>query len=209
MANGSSAHLLGDAVPERPTGAITQLLAAADGGDRAARERLWALVYDELRRIAQRQMAREGAGHTLQTTALINEAYLRLVGDEGMRCENRRHFFAAAANAMRRICIDYARRRESLKRGGSADREPLLEDPVLSQCDPAELLAVDEALHKLQHEDPRKAEVVMLRYFGGLAIDETAHALELAPRTVDSDWRFARVWLYRELTKGDTTAGSQ
>ncbi len=184
-------------------GAITELLAAAGRGDGASTERLWRLVYDELHQAARRQMAREGSGHTLQTTALVNEAYLRLLGNDHVHWNSRRHFFAAAANAMRRICIDYARARGSAKRGGGVRPEPFEDGPGISH-DPAEVLAIDDALEKLRADDPRKADVVILRYFAGLTVDETAQALELSPRTVDSDWRFARVWLYEELSKGAT-----
>ncbi|MFH1748429.1 MAG: sigma-70 family RNA polymerase sigma factor [Planctomycetota bacterium] len=194
---------------EQQPDAITELLAAAGQGEVCAKNQLWALVYDELHRVAQRQMAREGSGHTLQTTALVNEAYLRLVGDQDIHWNSRRHFFAAAANAMRRICIDYARQRGSLKRGAGARPEPFEDGPGICHNDLAEVLAVDEALEKLRQQDPRKAEVVMLRYFAGLNVDETAQALELGPRTVESDWRFARLWLYNELSKGDTAAEQQ
>ena len=190
---------------------ITQLLAAAGQGDQAARDRLWAAIYGELHRLAQCQMAGEARGRSMQPTSLVHEAYLRLVGNESVQWANRRHFFAAAAKAMRRIRIDDARKRKRLKRGGGARPRPLHEESVPHpqrgwgtlgyDPDPAEVLSVDEALSRLEQEDPRKAEVVMLRYFAGLTGDETAQALGLSPRTVDVEWRFAKAWLHRELTK--------
>lgn len=190
--------------PETP---LTQLLAAAGAGDASAHEKLWSAVYDELHSLAQRQMAAEAAGRTLHPTALVHEAYLRLIGGGDATWASRRHFFAAAAKAMRRIRLDDARRRNRLKRGGGKQREPLGEGPALFDDDPAEVLAVDEALSKLERVDHRKAEVVKLRYFAGLTVDETAQALDLGSRTVDKEWRLARAWLYRELRKGDTAAG--
>jgi RNA polymerase sigma factor (TIGR02999 family) len=150
-------------------------------------------------------MAREASRRTLQTTVLVSEAYLRLVGDADVQWANRRHFFAAAARAMRRIRIDDARKRQRLKRGGGRPVGQLEDDPAAFDQDATELLAIDEALSKLEKADPRKAEVVMLRYFAGLSVEETAAALDIAPRTVDSEWRFAKVWLHRELSKGNTT----
>jgi RNA polymerase sigma factor (TIGR02999 family) len=184
---------------------VTQLLLAAGQGDRRAGSRLWSLVYDELRRLARRQLANEGPDCTFESTSLIHEAYLRLIGDEPVEWANRRHFFAAAARAMRHIRIDDARKRGRIKRGG--DRQParpVNDDLIVFDNDPTEVLAVDEALRKLEEVAPRQAEVVMLRYFGGLSVDETAQALSVSPRTVDYDWRFARAWLYRELSGGDT-----
>lgn len=187
-----------------PPSSVTQLLDAVGRGDRHAHDRLWALVYDELHAIAQRQMAGEADGRTLQTTALIHEAYIRLVGDGSPKWANRRHFFAAAAKAMRLIRTDGARKSSRLKRGGGRRREPLDDAHAAFVEDPATLLAVDEVLTRLEQRDPRKAEVVMLRYFAGLTIDETADALGLSPKTVDNEWRIARAWLYGELSKGDT-----
>jgi len=192
---------------------VTRLLQAAEQGEAAARERLWSLVYDELRRIAQAQMAAESPASGLQTTILVHEAYLRLVGSEPVGWNSRAHFFAAAANAMRRIRVDDARKRARLKRGGG--RHPVGLDhggSGVRKAGPAaalgrddddnalDLLALDEALDRLEALDARKAQVVMLRYFAGLSIDETAAALGIAPRTVDSDWRFARAWLHRALS---------
>jgi RNA polymerase sigma factor (sigma-70 family) len=212
----------------RLAGPVTQLLDAAACGDKSAHEQLWSLVYDELHRAARQQLAGEQRGVNLQTTVLVHEAYLRLVGNGQVHWANRRHFFAAAAKAMRRICVDDARKRERLKRGGpglgrknaaraaakgGADGQgacawhgpngPLgneVSRAAVFDRDPGELLALDEALAKLEKEDPAKAEIVMLRYFAGLTIEETAVALGLAPRTVAKLWRFARAWLHRELS---------
>ncbi len=180
-------------------GPVTQLLAAAGRGDAGAKEKLWTLIYEELRAIARQQLAGEGSAGALQPTTLVHEAYLRLTADEEAQWVNRRYFFAAVAQAMRRIRIDDARKRKRLKRGGGR-RPGVLEDgPVVFDQDPAEVLAVDEALRRLEQEDQRKAEVVTLRYFVGLTVDETAEALGLSPKTVDNDWRFARAWLRGEL----------
>ncbi|MFH0981790.1 MAG: ECF-type sigma factor [Planctomycetota bacterium] len=189
----------------RPGSSVTQLLDAAAQGDATAANRLWSVIYDELHRLAQAQMAQEGPGCSLQTTALVNETYLRLIGDGHVEWDNRRHFFAAAAKAMRRILVDDACRRGRLKRGGGQTPGPLLEEPPAPQEDPANVLAIDEALHKLEQADPPRAQIVMLRYFGGLSIDETAAALGVSPRTVDTGWRFAKAWLRRELSKGAST----
>ena len=184
--------------PEYP---VTQLLDAVAQGHPAAVEKLWSAVYDELRRMAESRMTRELPGRTLQPTALVNEAYLRLFGDGRMQWKNRRYFFAAAANAMRQILVDDARRRKRLKRGGGAKQSELLNwcPPAIEQ-DPGELLAINEAMETLAKEEPRMAEVGGLRYFMGLTIDETAEALGVSPRTVDLDWRIARAWLHRALS---------
>lgn len=186
---------------------VTQLLAAAGRGDPRASSRLWTVVYEELRQLARRQLANEGPGCTFEPTTLIHEAFLRLVGDEPIEWVNRRHFFAAAARAMRHIRIDDARRRGRVKRGGDRQARPAGDELASFDNDPMEVLAVDEALKKLEQVAPRQAEVVMLRYFAGLSVDETAQALEVSPRTVDYEWRFARAWLHRELSRGDTRAG--
>lgn len=176
---------------------VTELLCAAAGGDAAAQGRLWEVIYRELHRVARSQLANDGCG--LQATTLVHEVYLRLVGAASF--ENRRHFFAAAANAMRRIRVDYARMRKALKRG--AGRRPAdLDGGVLpvEADDPAALLALDEALARLEAEDAAAAEVVLLRYFAGLSIDETAETMGVSPRTVDMRWKYARAWLRRELS---------
>ncbi len=181
-------------------GPLTQLLADARHGDAAARDRLWNAIHDELRVIARSQMAAEAPGRTLQPTALVHETYIRLFGNGPVDWANRKHFFAAAAMAMRRIRIDDARRRNRQKRGAGARQQADGEDPPCFDQDPAEVLAVDEALEKLERKQPRLAEVVTLRYFAGLSVDETAEALGVAPRTVDGDWRLAKAWLHRELS---------
>ena len=178
---------------------VTRLLAAASQGDPAAKDRLWETVYAELRDLAHGQLRSEQPGRDLQTTILVHEAYVRLVGDDDLQWANRRHFFFAAAQAMRRIRVDYARKRRGLKRGGGRPAEPLGEEPAAPDGDGAELLALNDALQKLEQEAPRQAEVVMLRYFAGLSIGETAEALGVSPRTVDVDWRLAKAWLHRAL----------
>ena len=189
---------------EQTPGSLTQLLTAVNNGDTDAQDTLWTLVYSELRRIAGAQMRREVRGDALQTTALVNEAYLRLVGNEDVQWANRRHFFGAAAEAMRRIRVDDARRRGRLKRGGGQAAEPLQEEPAVAGHDPSEVLAINDSLAELEQQDARKAEVVKLRYFAGLSVDDTAHALGLSPRTVDNEWRFARAWLHRALSQVDS-----
>ena len=184
---------------------VTQLLGAAGRGEIGAQDRLWGVVYDELRRLARHQLAQEHRG-VFESTALIHEAYLRLVGDEPVEWVNRRHFFAAAARAMRHIRIDEARRRGRIKRGGDRRAEPINDELAAFEGDPTEMLAIDEALKKLEQLAPRQAEIVMLRYFGGLSVDETALAIDVSPRTVDYEWRLARAWLHRELERGDTKA---
>ena len=193
-------------VTASPPSRVTQLLAAVGQGDTSAQDRLWALIYDELHSVAQGQLAAEGGGRTLQPTTLVHEAYLRLVGDEDAQWANRRHFFAAAAQAMRRIRIDDARKRNRQKRGGGRRPGRMVSEPPVFDQDPAEVLAIDEAVSKLEQIDPRKAEVVLLRYFTGLTVAETAEVLGVSPRTVDNEWRFARAWLRRELARGDTAA---
>lgn len=178
---------------------ITQLLATVSRGEPAAKGRLWEMVYGELRDLAHRQLRGERPGRDLQTTILVHEAYFRLVGDDDLQWANRRHFFAAAAQAMRRIRVDDARKRRGLKRGGGRPAEPLCEEPAACDGDVTDVLALNEALHKLEQEAPRQAEVVMLRYFAGLSIGESAEALDVSPRTVDVDWRLAKAWLRREV----------
>ena len=185
-------------------GPVTQLLVAAGQGDAAAADRLWSTVYDELRRLARGQLAREHSGCSLDSTSLVHEAYLRLVGREPIEWANRRHFFAAAARAMRHIRVEDARRRGRFKRGGGRQASPLTDEPPIFDDDPVEVLAIDEALRNLEKVSPRQAEIVMLRYFAELSVDDTAEALGVSPRTVDYEWRFARAWLHRELSRDDT-----
>jgi RNA polymerase sigma factor (TIGR02999 family) len=172
-------------------------------GDATAMDRLLPLVHDELRKMARRYMARQNPGHTLQTTALINEAYLKLVGQQDKRFLNRAHFFGVAAQAMRSILVDYARSRQYEKRGGGAPRVPLDEALTVSAERAAEVVALDDALNELARIDPRKSRVVELRYFGGLSVEETAQVLNVSAVTVMRDWSMAKSWLHRELSKGE------
>jgi len=193
-----------------PATEVSAVLKAAGDGDAAAAAQLLPLVYDELRSLAARRLAEEAPGHTLQPTALVHEAYLRLVKfepPEGEKnfWEGRRHFFAAAAESMRRILVDRARERNALKRGGALRRVDLNE--VADEGRPDELLALDEALAKLEQADPVKAELVKLRFFGGLTGDQAALALGVSPSTADNYWAYARAWLRVEL-KGARTAGA-
>ena len=201
---------------------VTQLLAAIDRGEPQAAEQLLPLVYDELRRLARVKLSQEKPGQTLQATALVHEAYLRLVGSPGVRSQesgvsenvalpsdscpltpdswqSRGHFFAAAAEAMRRILVDAARRKRRLKRGGDREREAFDEDQIAGPDDDEELLDLDEALVKLEQKDPRKAQLVKLRYFVGLTQQQAAEALGISVATADRDWAYARAWLKREM----------
>ena len=182
---------------------VTQLLVEWRGGDAGALERLYPLVEPELHRLAHHYMSRERAGHTLQTTAILNEAYLRLVDNPTPRWQDRTHFVAAAARLMRRIMVDHARERRSLKRGGGALKVTLDEAALVSEARSEELLALDEALEGLAAQDPRKSQIVELRYFGGLTVEETAEFLELSPRTVEREWTMAKAWLYRALDSSE------
>jgi len=181
---------------------VTQLLLAWERGDEAARDELIPLVYDALRRIARHHLRGERAGHTLQTTALVNEAYLRLVDYKRMRWQDRAHFLAVAAQAMRRILIEHARSRQSARRGGAEARKVSLDEAaVLADEQAAEMIALDDALTSLAALDPRKGRVVELRYFGGLEIEETAEVLGISPATVKREWSTARLWLHREISR--------
>ncbi len=180
---------------------VTQLLIAWSNGEEEALEKLVPLVYDELRRIARRYMKREPAGHTLQTTALVNEAYLRLIEQKGMKWQNRAHFFGISAQLMRRILVSMARARHADKRGGEAPQVSLDEALVISEERAAELVALDEAMNDLEALDPRRCRVVELRYFGGLSVEETAEVLKISPETVMRDWKRAKAWLYTELNR--------
>jgi RNA polymerase sigma-70 factor (ECF subfamily) len=178
---------------------VTALLTAWSDGDESAYDKLVPLVYEELHRLAHRYMRRERDGHTLQTTALVGEAYMRLVGQR-VEWQNREHFFAASARLMRRILVDHARSRGYQKRGGGARRVPLEDVLEMTEERATELVALDEALDALARIDERKARVVELRYFGGLEIEETAQLLGVSPNTVKRDWRTARAWLYKAVT---------
>jgi RNA polymerase sigma factor (TIGR02999 family) len=184
-------------------GDVTGLLHGWSDGDEHAFERLIPLVYDELHRMALRYLAGERKNATLQPTALVNEVCLRLLGWDQARWQNRGHFFGVSAQMMRRVLVDIARRRRAEIRGGADAVRVPLDDIDLPACEPDDdLVAIDDALERLAAEDPRKARVVELRFFGGLTVEETAKALEVSPRTVHKDWVFARAWLYRALTAG-------
>jgi RNA polymerase sigma factor (TIGR02999 family) len=179
---------------------ITQLLQAWGNGDELALEKLTPLVYEELHGVAHRYMARQAQDHTLQTTALINEVYLRLVDVRELTWQNRAHFLAVCAKLMRRILTDFARARLSWKRGGEAQTVSLDEGLIISEEPRADLLALDDTLNRLATLDLRKSQVVELRFFGGLTVDETAEVLKVSPDTVLRDWRLAKDWLVRELS---------
>jgi RNA polymerase sigma-70 factor (ECF subfamily) len=178
---------------------VTQLLIDWSNGNQAALDRLMPLVDRELHRLAHHYMRRENAGHTLQTTALVNEAYLKLIDQKHVRWKNRAHFFALSAQLMRRILVDHARSRQYAKRGGDAQRISFDETLVVSSERGADLVALDEALSKLIAIDPRKGKVVELRFFGGLSVDETAEALQISAVTVMREWSMAKAWLYNSL----------
>ncbi len=178
---------------------VTRILNAAQAGDPKATEELLPLVYDELRRLAGHKMTGESSGHTLQATALVHEAWLRLAGSNQNGWENRAHFFAAAAESMRRILVEHARRKLSQKRGGGAGHDELDESSIVLTAPPDELLAVNDALDKLAKEDPAAAELVKLRYFVGMTMDEAASAMGLAKRTAEGIWTFAKAWLGKEI----------
>jgi RNA polymerase sigma factor (TIGR02999 family) len=188
---------------EPSTHEVTALLLAWSQGDPSALEKLTPLVYQELHRLARGYMGREHAGHTLQTTALVHEAYLRLIDSSRVRWQNRAHFFAVAAQLMRRILVDFARSRHQLKRGGDAPRVSLSEAVEVAGEKDADLVALDDALQNLASVDLRKSRVVELRFFGGLSVEETAEVLQVSPDTVMRDWRLAKLWLLRELSKGE------
>ena len=186
---------------------VTRLLQAWGAGDQSALKRLMDVVYGELHNLASHYMAAEQVGHTLQTTALVNEAYVRLVDVKHVGWEDRAHFFALCAQLMRRVLIDFARSRNYQKRGGRIPHVELHEAATISMETGPEILAVDEALKSLAKVDERKSQVVELRFFGGLTVDETAAVLKVSPETVNRDWRLAKAWLLRELS-GEGTHGS-
>lgn len=181
---------------------VTKLLLAWGDGDEQALDQLLPLVHRELHDLARRYMAGERPGHTLQASALVNEAYLKLVDNRRVQWQNRAHFFGISAQLMRRILVDFARRRHYLKRGGGAQQVTLDEEFVVSPSGSKDLVAIDDALKALEAVDARKARVVELRFFGGLSVDETAETLKVSPDTVLRDWRLARAWLHGELNKG-------
>jgi RNA polymerase sigma-70 factor (ECF subfamily) len=183
---------------------VTQLLGDWSGGDEEALAKLFPLMEPELHRLAHHYMSRERAGHTLQTTAVLNEAYLRLTDNTSLPWQNRTHFVAVAARLMRRIMVDHARERRSLKRGGDAVKIALDEAALVTEERSDELLALDEALGELAAQDSRKSQIVELRYFGGLTVEETAQFLKLSQRTVEREWTMAKAWLYRAL-RGEET----
>jgi RNA polymerase sigma factor (TIGR02999 family) len=180
---------------------VTGLLRAWGQGDEQALERLVPLVYQELHRIAVRYMARERPDHTLQATALVNEAYVRLVDAKGVSWQDRAHFFAISARTMRHILVDFARSRRYKKRGGGADPVSLDESLVIQGRPGTDLVALDDALNSLAAMDPRRSRVVELRFFGGLTVEETAEVLKVSPETVMRDWKLAKAWLLRELNR--------
>ncbi|HKP80402.1 MAG TPA: sigma-70 family RNA polymerase sigma factor [Pyrinomonadaceae bacterium] len=183
---------------------ITELLAEWREGNQSALDELYPLVYDELHRLARRYMSRERKDHTLQTTALINEAYVRMVDQKNVNWANRSHFFAISAQIMRRILIDHARRHAYAKRGGGAQQVSLEEVAAIAPDQGRELVRLDEALKTLAERDPRRCQVVELRYFGGLNNEEIAGVLHVSENTVTRDWNMARAWLYQQLTENAT-----
>ncbi|MBV9302872.1 MAG: sigma-70 family RNA polymerase sigma factor [Acidobacteriaceae bacterium] len=183
---------------------VTQLLRAWSEGDKSALDRLTPIVYQELRRLARHYLRGERAGHSLQTTALVNEAYMRLVDYKRMQWQDRTHFFAVSAQLMRRILVEHARRR-NLKRGAAVEHVSLEQVAVVGGGRAEDLVALDAAMNELARMDPRKAHVVELRFFGGLSVEETAAALNISPVTVMRDWSTAKAWLYREMTTGSAS----
>src|ERR1019366_8559416 len=186
-----------------PSGEVSELLQAWTDGDRGVLDRLTPIVYDELHRLARPYMKGERPGHSLQTTALVNEAYMRLVDYERMQWQNRAHFFAVSAQVMRRILVDHARR-HNLKRGGAVQHVSLEDAAVVGGGQDTDMVALDDAMKALAQIDPRKVQIVEMRFFGGLSVEETAEVLKISTVTVKRDWRAAKAWLYRELTGGTT-----
>jgi RNA polymerase sigma factor (TIGR02999 family) len=179
---------------------VTQLLVAWSNGDQVARDELMSVVYQELHRLAHHYMQRESPSHTLQTSALVNEAFVKLVDQRNVHWQNRAHFYGIAAQMMRRILVDYARSRGSAKRGGGARELSLDEELIVSDERSAEVVALDETLQRLAEFDPRKSQIVEFRFFGGLSIEETAEVLAVSPGTVMRDWTLAKAWLRREMS---------
>lgn len=183
---------------------VTELLVEWSNGSQAALEKLMPLVYEELHRLAHRYMGHERPGHTLQTSGLVNEAYLRLIDQNRVQWQNRGHFFAIAAQMMRRVLVDYARNRQYAKHGGGARRVSFDDARMFSPDRASDVVALDEALNELAAFDPRKSQIVELRFFGGLSIEEAAEVLNVSPGTVMRDWTLAKAWLRRAIT-GDTS----
>lgn len=186
---------------DKPPNEITEQLIAWSNGDAAALDKLIPVVYQELRRMADQYLRREDLSHSLQPTALVHEAYLRLIDQTKVEWQNRAHFFGVAAQMMRRILIDHAKTKHRLKRGGTAIKVSLDENVNISQERATELIALDDALQELAQMDERKSRIVELRYFGGLSVDETAQVLGVSDKTVMRDWNLAKAWLYQQLTQ--------
>jgi RNA polymerase sigma factor (TIGR02999 family) len=184
---------------------VTRILNAIEQGDAQAADKLLPLIYEELRILAAQKMSHELPGQTLQATALVHEAYIRLVGEETSNWDSSGHFFAAAAEAMRRILVDNARRKRSIRHGGNRQKLSLTEDFLAIEDQQDDLLALNEALDKLANEDPKLAELVKLRYFAGLTLDQIAKMMEIGRRTADRYWALGRAWLYQEITQEDNT----
>lgn len=189
---------------------VTQILGAIEDGESGASEKLLPLVYDELRRLAAQRLNRDSPEQTIQPTALVHEAYLRLVGaEDGQHWNSRGHFFAAAAQAMRRILVENARRKRSLKRGGDLNRADVELESLPADAQNVDLVALDEALGKLAAKDARKARLVELRFFSGLTLEQAADALGVSPATAQRDWIFARAWLHREIAEEGSPAATE
>jgi len=186
---------------ENASSQITALLVAWKAGDGEALQRLISVVYPEMRKIARVHLARRSGGQTFESAALANEAYLRLIRAKGLECKDRAHFFAVCAQIIRRVLVDHARNRRRIKRGGGAVEVTLDEAFIPTRIDAIDVLALDEALESLSRIDARKCRVVELRFFGGLSVEESAEVLQVSPETVMRDWKMARAWLYRELTR--------
>jgi RNA polymerase sigma factor (TIGR02999 family) len=199
----------GPPLPASDPKSVTLLLAAVGDGEALAHDRLWSLVYDELRSMARHQLVNEPSAQAMEPTSLVHVAYIRLVGNEHVQWVNRRHFFAAAARAMRQIRVDAARHRKRMKRGGGKRPVPIDQADPGFDDDPVEMLALDEALDKLERIDAVVSEIVHLRFFAGLKVAEVAKALDIAERTVEAKWAFGRAWLHSELKECDTSLGVQ
>jgi RNA polymerase sigma factor (TIGR02999 family) len=193
-------QLRGLSVDSNQAADVTKLLLAWNKGDRGALNLLMPLVYDELRRLARRYMRSESPGHTLQATALVNDAYIRLVDQTRVNWQNRAQFFGVAAQIIRRVLVDHARARHRLKRGGDALRVELNEGNIATKRGGMDIIALDDVLNRLANMDPQKCQIIELRFFGGLSIEETARALNISPATIKREWAFARSWLYKEMT---------